>query len=137
VRLLTKGMRRKVVVGAVGVLAAGGALTALGPAFAGGTTHSSSISARYVTKNHAFQGRVASDTTDCIIGRAVTLFKKTGPHHSQNTAIGSTHTNFVGFYRIPAPEVAGVYFTSVRKVHLPGYSGTVCDKAASSLQVIS
>jgi hypothetical protein len=126
-----------VVVGAVGVLAAGAALTALGPAFAGGSTHSSSVSARYSTANQAFSGRVASDTTDCIIGRTITLYKKTGPQHGDVVAMGSAHSNFEGFYRIAAPEVAGVYFASVRKEHLPGYSATVCNAAASSLQVIS
>ena len=68
-------------VGAAGVLVAGGGLLALGPAAASGSTHASSISLHYVPGQADFQGKVKSDTPDCEIGRAVTLFKKTAGTH--------------------------------------------------------
>lgn len=159
-RLGIRGVRRKLVVGTVGVLAAGGTFLALGPAAANGSTHSSTISLHYVRGQSAFQGKVKSDTTDCIIGRSVLLFQKTVPSHEghrgesreeereaghdrehsvrqHSVEVGSSQTNIHGFYRIPFPLTPGVYYTVARQMSLPGYSNTVCGRAVSILRVIS
>jgi hypothetical protein len=128
------GIRRKAVIGTVGVLAAGGAFLALGPSAASGSVHASTVSLRYVSAQSSFQGRVGSDTADCKVGRKVTVFKKVG---AGKVAVGSKDTNTKGFYRLHAPETAGTYYATIRKVTLPGYSNTVCGKATSRLRVIS
>ena len=133
-RLRIKGARRKLVVGTVGVIAAGGGLLVLGPAAASGSTHASTINLHYVPGQADFQGKVKSDTSDCEIGRAVTLFQKTA---SGKTAIASTRTNFHGWYHIPFPATPGVYYVAARTMTLPGYSNTVCERAVSFLRVIS
>ena len=133
-RLRIRGARRKLVVGTIGVLAAGGGLLALGPAAASGATHASSVSLQYVPGHHQFQGKVKSDTPDCEIGRSVTLFAKTAGHH---TAVGSAHTNYHGFYKIGFPLTPGVYYATARSMTLPGYSNTVCERATSFFRVIS
>jgi hypothetical protein len=127
-------LRRKAVIGTVGVLAAGGAFLALGPAGASGSTHSSSVTLRYTTGH--FTGKVSSDTSDCTVGRRVIVFKR-GAHSTHNPAVGSAITNANGFYRISYPPTSGVYYAVTRKVTLPGYSNTVCENARSFLIVIS
>jgi hypothetical protein len=62
VGLKVMGARRKVVVSAIGFLAAGGALFALGPSAAGGSVHASAIRFKYITGQHSWQGHVTSDT---------------------------------------------------------------------------
>ena len=133
-RLRIEGARRKLMVGAAGVLAAGGGLLVLGPAAASGSTHASTITLHYVSGQTSFQGRVKSDTPDCEIGRSVTLFAKTAGHH---TAVGSAHTNYHGFYKIGFPLTPGVYYATARSMTLPGYSNTVCERATSFFRVIS
>jgi hypothetical protein len=128
------GVRRKVVVGTVGVLAAGGAFWALGPSAASGSTHASTITLRYLTANTSFQGHVRSDTPDCMAGRTVTVYAKVaGP----DPVIGTSSTSASGFYRVRYPITPGTYYSAVKKNKLPGYSDTVCSKATSVLRVVS
>jgi hypothetical protein len=127
-------LRRKVAVGTIGVVAAGGAFLAIGPSSASGSTHASTVTTKYFTSTHSFQGRVHSDTHDCERGRSVTVYKKVG---NNSVAVGTKVTNIAGFYRIPAPLVAGTYWAVAKRMTLPGYSSTVCARAVSSLRVIS
>jgi hypothetical protein len=54
-----------------------------------------------------------------------------------DTKVGSGTTNGKGFFRISYPVNSGIYYATVKKISLPGYSNTVCSKASSTVRVIS
>lgn len=67
---------------------------------------------RYNEDKERFQGDVRSDRQSCEKNRVVKVFRQ---KNAQDQLVGEDHTNRGGFWKVPAGEVHGDFYATVKR----------------------